>query len=148
MALAAADAVLVTAESCTGGWIAKLLTDVPGSSSWFERGFVTYSNAAKCELLDVSEKTLAREGAVSETVAAQMASGALRASHGTIAVSVTGIAGPDGGTPDKPVGTVCFAWCERGGAPRTQRMQFAGDRAAVRLHAAQRALQGVLEHLE
>ena len=108
--LKAARAKLVTAESCTGGWAAQVVTSVAGSSAWFERGFVTYSNEAKRELLGVQEDTLRAHGAVSEETAREMAQGALSRGKGTVALAVTGVAGPGGGTPDKPVGMVCFAW--------------------------------------
>lgn len=134
---------LVTAESCTGGLIASQLTDIPGSSAWFERGFVTYSNLAKQEMLAVPAQLLLQHGAVSEPVAAAMAAGALQASAGQIALSVTGIAGPDGGTAQKPVGTICFGWAGKGVEVRTLTKQFAGSRQEVRLAACQQALQGV-----
>ncbi|MDR2000768.1 MAG: nicotinamide-nucleotide amidohydrolase family protein, partial [Zoogloeaceae bacterium] len=108
---------LATAESCTGGWIAQVITHTAGSSAWFDRGFVTYSNDAKIEMLGVNPETLARFGAISPETAAAMASGALANSSATIALAVSGIAGPTGGSPDKPVGTVCFAWCKLGEAP-------------------------------
>lgn len=139
---------LVTAESCTGGGIAQIVTSLAGSSQWFERGFVTYSNASKQELLRVSLDTLTRFGAVSEECAAAMAAGALDNSHADIAVSVTGIAGPDGGSADKPVGTVCFGWCQRGQATRTTRVVFAGNREQVRRQSVLMALQGLLDLLE
>ena len=123
---------LVTAESCTGGLIAACLTEIPGSSDVMERGFVTYSNDAKSELLGVSRDLLARHGAVSPHVARAMALGALTHSRADVAVSVTGIAGPSGGTPTKPVGLVYLAACRRGGEPVVQRHGFAGDRQAVR----------------
>lgn len=135
---------LVTAESCTGGWIAKLVTDIAGSSGWFDRGFVTYSNAAKVELLGVRESTLAHYGAVSAETVREMVAGALVHSHAQIAVAVSGIAGPDGGTPDKPVGTVWLAWAVAGGG-RCQCFLFDGDRDAVRRQAVQAALQGLLD---
>ncbi|TAK90413.1 MAG: CinA family protein [Burkholderiaceae bacterium] len=140
--------MLVTAESCTGGGIAAALTERPGSSAWFERGYVTYSNAAKCELLGVQLATLERQGAVSEAVAQEMAVGALAQSHAQLAVSVTGIAGPDGGTLAKPVGTVCFAWAVQGQPCRTETRDFAGDRQAIRLQACIHALAGALQALE
>ena len=136
---------LVTAESCTGGGIAHALTDLAGSSRWFERGFVTYSNEAKRELLGVSDDIFNRHGAVSEACAAAMVQGAINNSHGDIAVSVTGISGPEGGSADKPVGTVCFAWCLRGGPTLSTRTVFPGDRAAVRRQAVLLALQGLLD---
>lgn len=122
---------LVTAESCTGGGIAQIVTSLAGSSHWFERGFVTYSNESKQELLQVSPDTLTRFGAVSEECAAAMALGALNNSHADIAVSVTGIAGPDGGSADKPVGTVCFAWSQAEQATLTTRVVFADRKSVV-----------------
>lgn len=140
--------MLATAESCTGGWIAKLCTDLAGSSLWFERGFVTYSNAAKQDMLGVKAETLAQYGAVSEAVTAEMATGALQHSRAQVAVSVSGIAGPGGGTPTKPVGTVCFGWARQDGKIRTATHTFQGDREAVRYQAVQYALQGVLQMLD
>lgn len=145
--LKAAGALLVTAESCTGGWVAQAVTSVPGSSDWFERGFVCYSNASKAELLGVSPETLERHGAVSEETAREMAQGALRRGRGTLAVAVTGVAGPAGGTPGKPVGTVCLAWAGEHGM-RSETRHFAGDRESVRHQSVERALQGVLEALD
>ena len=139
--------MLATAESCTGGWIAKLCTDLAGSSAWFERGFVTYSNAAKQDMLGVQATTLAQYGAVSESVTAEMAAGALQHSRAQVAVSVGGIAGPGGGTATKPVGTVCFGWAVQGGEVRTATRTFEGDREAVRYQAVQYALSGVLQAL-
>lgn len=144
--LAATGGWLVTAESCTGGAIAQAVTSVPGSSAWFERGFVTYSNAAKEEMLGVRSETLERFGAVSEETAIEMARGALRRSHATVAVAVTGVAGPAGGTAAKPVGLVCFAWASAG-ETRSESRRFDGDRAAVRRQAVERALQGVMNLL-
>ncbi|WP_298623704.1 CinA family protein [uncultured Legionella sp.] len=135
---------LVTAESCTGGLISAYLTEVPGSSAWFERGFVTYSNLAKQEMLSVPEELLRQFGAVSEEVALAMATGALQHSAGHIAVSVTGIAGPDGGSIDKPVGTVCFGWAVRDTQHQTLRKQFNGTRQEIRVAACEVALRGVL----
>jgi len=135
--------MLVTAESCTGGWIAKCCTDLPGSSHWFERGFVTYTNEAKAEELGVLEETLQAYGAVSEATVAEMAVGALRQSRAQVSVSVSGIAGPGGGRPDKPVGTVCFGWAVAGKAPVTRRLHFLGDREQVRRQAVAEALRGV-----
>lgn len=146
--LRASGWMLATAESCTGGWISTVLTAIPGSSLWFERGFVTYSNASKQELLRVSAQTLESEGAVSETVAREMAQGALQASRAQVSVAVTGIAGPDGGTPAKPVGTVCFAWAVRGGSTESTTMHFDGNREAVRRQSVDAALQGVLRNLD
>ena len=135
--------MLATAESCTGGMIAAACTDLAGSSDWFERGFVTYSNAAKTELLGVPAELIAQHGAVSEPVAAAMAEGALRQSHAQLSVAVTGVAGPGGGSADKPVGTVWFAW-SAGGPTQTQCVRWDGDRAAVRAQTVQHALQGLL----
>jgi nicotinamide-nucleotide amidase len=139
--------MLVTAESCTGGWVAQAVTAIAGSSAWFERGFVTYSNAAKQELLGVAQKTLKKHGAVSEQTAREMATGALKHSRGTVALAVTGIAGPGGGSADKPVGTVCFAWVRKGKPPRSETRRFRGGREAVRRRSVVRALEGVLELL-
>ena len=138
---------LVTAESCTGGWVAQAVTSIAGSSDWFERGFVAYSNDAKRELLGVGEDTLVRHGAVSEETAREMARGALAHSRGTIALAITGIAGPTGGTTAKPVGMVCFAWAQDGRL-RSETRHFAGDREAVRRQAVIRALEGVIEALD
>jgi nicotinamide-nucleotide amidase len=137
--------MLATAESCTGGWVAQAVTSVSGSSNWFERGFVTYSNAAKKELLGVRAATLARHGAVSEAVAREMAAGALRRSRAQIAVAVTGIAGPGGGTRKKPVGLVWFAWATKKGGAQSAVRRFAGGRDAVRRRSVAFALQGLLE---
>lgn len=138
---------LVTAESCTGGAIAAALTGLAGSSEWFERGLVTYSNAAKQDLLGVSAALLTEHGAVSEEVVRTMAAGALRHSPAHISVAVSGIAGPGGGTPDKPVGTVCLAWADIDGRTASRTVQFRGDRQAVRAQATYAALQGLLEFL-
>jgi nicotinamide-nucleotide amidase len=137
---------LVTAESCTGGWVAQALTSVAGSSAWFERGYVTYSNAAKHEMLGVALSILRRHGAVSEQTARAMARGALRRSRGTIALAVTGIAGPGGAVPGKPVGTVCFAWAQ-GRRLRSETRRFRGGRGSVRRQSAVHALRGVLKWL-
>ena len=139
--------MLATAESCTGGWIAKCCTDVAGSSAWFDRGFITYSNAAKQDMLGVRAETLAQYGAVSEAVVAEMAMGALQHSQAHIAVAVSGIAGPSGGSVEKPVGTVCFAWAVRGGEVTTTTCHFAGDREAVRWQATEYALYGLLQRI-
>jgi len=136
---------VATAESCTGGLVAGAITDVPGSSAWFERGFVTYSNEAKMEMLGVRPETLAAHGAVSEATAAEMAAGALARSRADIAAAVTGVAGPDGGSTAKPVGTVCFGWARRGGAVDTATRRFAGDRAAVRAATVEAALRGLID---
>jgi nicotinamide-nucleotide amidase len=145
--LRAANAVLVTAESCTGGWAAQVVTSVAGSSEWFERGFVTYSNAAKQELLGVRADTLQRHGAVSEETAREMALGALARSRGTIALSITGVAGPGGGSAAKPVGTVCLAWAGNGKA-KARTCYFSGDRESVRRQSVIHALEGVLQALD
>jgi nicotinamide-nucleotide amidase len=138
---------LVAAESCTGGWIAKVCTDLPGSSAWFERGLVTYSNEAKAELLGVAPGDIHRFGAVSEEVAAAMARGAVEKGPADVGVAVSGIAGPDGGTPDKPVGTVCFGWALPDDIVETEQHRFEGDREDVRRASVARALQGLLERL-
>lgn len=142
-AVLAARHSMVTAESCSGGWIAKTLTDVAGSSDWFEAGMVAYSYEAKQALLGVRPETLMRHGAVSEETALEMVSGALIHSGASLAVAVTGIAGPGGGTPDKPVGTVWIAWKRRGGYPRAELFQFPGDREAVRRQTVAAALRGL-----
>ena len=140
-------ATLATAESCTGGWIAKTLTDLSGSSAWFECGVVSYSNAAKEALLGVRAETLARHGAVSRETALEMVDGALTRFGTTVAVAVTGIAGPTGGTPEKPVGTVWIGWKRRGGEARAERFHFAGDRETVRRRTVAAALHGVAKIL-
>jgi nicotinamide-nucleotide amidase len=145
--LTAARLVLTTAESCTGGWLSKVVTDIAGASAWLDRGFVTYSNAAKQEMLGVSAGTIAEHGAVSEDVASEMAQGALAHSLASVAVAVTGVAGPNGGSEDKPVGTVCFAWVVEGRSPITQRVQFAGNREEVRHQSVRLALDRLLELL-
>jgi nicotinamide-nucleotide amidase len=142
--LKAARQILVTAESCTGGWVAQAVTSVAGSSDWFERGYVTYSNAAKEELLGVRQATLKKHGAVSVETAREMAQGALARSKGTVALAVTGVAGPGGGTAEKPVGMVCFAWADKRGT-RVETKNFSGDRDAVRRQSVIRALEGVIE---
>jgi len=136
--------MLTTAESCTGGWIAEAITMVPGSSDWFERGFVTYTYISKREMLGVKEATLDQHGAVSEEVVREMAEGALARSHAQVAVAVSGVAGPSGGTPGKPVGMVCLAWGAKGSSPRSETQRYAGDREAVRRQAVEHALEGVL----
>ena len=132
--LLARGLALTTAESCTAGWVAKVVTDIPGSSAWYDRGFVTYSDAAKCEMLGVSADSLAEHGAVS--------------SNAGVAVAVSGIAGPDGGSEEKPVGTVLFAWLREGDKPLVQRLQFAGNRDEVRHQSVRVALERLLELLE
>ena len=142
-----ASEILATAESCTGGWAAQVVTSVAGSSAWFERGFVTYSNEAKQELLGVRAETLRAHGAVSEETACEMARGALERSRATVSVSITGVAGPAGGTPEKPVGTVCFAWA-RAGEVRSETRRFAGDRESIRRQSVILALEGVMRALD
>ena len=139
--------MMSTAESCTGGLIAAACTDLSGSSAWFERGFVTYSNAAKTELLGVPDGLIAAHGAVSEPVARAMAEGAVARSHAQAGVAVTGVAGPTGGSADKPVGTVWFGWCVDGRTTTALR-RFDGDRAAVRAQTVAHALRQLLERLE
>jgi nicotinamide-nucleotide amidase len=139
--------MLAAAESCTGGWVAKVCTDLAGSSSWFERGFVTYSNESKQEMLGVSGETLERFGAVSEQTVAEMAMGALARSHAQLAVAISGIAGPGGGSAQKPVGTVCFAWARSGVGTVVERLCFEGDREQVRRQAVAHALQGAVQQL-
>ena len=146
--LKAQGLMLASAESCTGGWVAQAVTAIAGSSDWFERGFVTYADVAKQEMLGVSAATLARYGAVSEQTACEMAAGALAHSRALVAVAITGIAGPSGGSPEKPVGTVCFAWSRKNAAPVVQTRHFEGDRESVRRQSVIVALQGVLELLE
>jgi nicotinamide-nucleotide amidase len=145
--LQARGLTLVTAESCTGGWIAKCVTDIPGSSGWLDRGFVTYSNAAKEDMLGVEPGTLDIHGAVSEQTVREMVLGALANSPAEVAVAVSGIAGPGGGTPDKPVGTVWLAWAIRGGAQAARRVRFDGDRELVRRRTVEAALAGLIELL-
>jgi len=145
--LRAAGRRIVTAESCTGGWVAKALTDVPGSSQWFEGGYVTYSNAAKMRDLGVAARTLESFGAVSEQTVREMAEGALRAGHGNVALAVSGIAGPDGGLPGKPVGTVWFCAAARQGTAIdiiAEEQLFGGDRREVRSRSVQHALRLIL----
>lgn len=144
LALQDRQLLLATAESCTGGGVAAAVTDIAGSSAWFERGFVTYSNEAKTQMLGVPAALIAAHGAVSVEVAAAMAQGALRHSAAQVAVSTTGIAGPGGAVPGKPVGTVCFGWASAAGV-RTERCCFDGDRQAVREQAVAHALQGLLQ---
>jgi nicotinamide-nucleotide amidase len=139
--------MLATAESCTGGGIAQAITEVAGSSAWFERGFITYSNLSKQQMLGVRESTLKQHGAVSEMTVREMVAGALQHSAAQVAVSVSGIAGPDGGTAEKPVGTVWFAWGIRNGEAVAKRYQLSGNRAEVRAQAVHVALQGVINLL-
>jgi nicotinamide-nucleotide amidase len=146
-ALKAHGLMLATAESCTGGWIAAAITAVPGSSTWFERGFVTYSYISKREMLDVQPETLGTHGAVSEPTVREMVTGALAHSHAQVAVAVSGTAGPSGGTAEKPVGTVCFAWGIDGEPPESETRHFAGTREEVRRESVIHALSGVLYRL-
>jgi nicotinamide-nucleotide amidase len=140
--------MLATAESCTGGGVAQAITEVAGSSGWFERGFVTYSNLSKQQMLGVSLTSLNRHGAVSEAVVREMVAGALLHSAAQVALAVSGIAGPEGGTPDKPVGTVWFAWGSNAGEILAQRHQIEGNRVEVRAYSVHIALQGVLDMLK
>lgn len=141
--LRARGQMLATAESCTGGWIAKACTDITGSSDWFEVAAVTYSNRAKQSLLGITSATLEKHGAVSRECALEMVAGVLARFGASIAVAVTGIAGPGGGTPDKPVGTVWIAWQRRGGAAQAELFHFDGDRDAVRRQTVAAALEGI-----
>lgn len=138
---------LAVAESCTGGWLAKVITDLAGSSAWFDRGFVSYSNAAKQEMLGVLPKTLDAHGAVSEAVVAEMAAGALAQSAADVAVAISGVAGPGGGSAEKPVGTVCLAWAWPPNRLATQRLHLSGDRDAVRRQTVQAAIDGLMQRL-
>jgi nicotinamide-nucleotide amidase len=146
--LRASGWMLTTAESCTGGWVAQAVTAIAGSSDWFERGFVTYSDAAKQEMLGVSARTLAAHGAVSEQTARDMATGALAHSRAQVALAITGIAGPGGGSPEKPVGMVCFAWAAAGDKISVDTRYFEGDRESVRRQSVIVALQGLAQLLE
>jgi nicotinamide-nucleotide amidase len=138
---------ITTAESCTGGLLANTLTETPGSSAWFEQGIISYSNRVKVRLLGVKQSTIEQYGVVSEEVAREMARGAQQSAQAAIGVSVTGLAGPSGGTDDKPVGTVCFAWAMPDTVLSATRC-FEGDRQAVRLQSVKFALEGLLQHLE
>ena len=139
---------LSVAESCTGGWVAQTLTAIAGSSNWFDRGFVTYSNNAKQTMLGVPENTLVRHGAVSEATARAMAQGAITQSGTDWSLSITGIAGPGGGSPEKPVGMVCFAWAQKNGGCEATTHYFDGDRTAIRAQAVEFALRGLLARIE
>lgn len=139
--------VLATAESCTGGAVATAITDIAGSSEWFERGFITYSNEAKREMLGVAQDTLTRYGAVSEAVVREMVAGALYYSHAQVALAVSGIAGPTGGMPDKLVGTVWFAWGVKERQCVARLYHFSGNRAEIRMQSVDMAFQGILELL-
>ncbi|CAG7856199.1 nicotinamide-nucleotide amidase [biofilm metagenome] len=138
---------IATAESCTGGWIAQTITDVPGSSAWFDRGFVTYSNNAKIQMLNVCSLTLEQYGAVSAETAREMVAGALAISEADWAIAVTGIAGPDGGSADKPVGTVFVAWQSSTGISKVEKLQLTGDRHEIRKQTVISALSGLLRLL-
>lgn len=139
---------LATAESCTGGWVAEVITSVPGSSAWFDRGFVTYSDAAKKDMLGIGDALLKKHGAVSDEAVQAMAKGALKHSAADVAVAISGIAGPDGGSPTKPVGTVWLAWAVQGQPVRTRFTHFVGDREMVRQQAVMAALQGIIDAVE
>jgi len=147
IALKARGLMLALAESCTGGMAAEAITSVAGSSAWFDRGFVTYSNDAKIEMLDVSAETLEKFGAVSEETASEMALGALKHSKAQIAISITGIAGPDGGTPEKPVGTVCFVWAGTNIPVTIKTKKIGGNRQQIRHLSVETALTELLEIL-
>jgi nicotinamide-nucleotide amidase len=138
---------VAVAESCTGGWVAKCLTDIAGSSAWFDRGFVTYSNAAKREMLGLSAKTLDTAGAVSEPTVLAMAAGALARSEADLALAISGIAGPGGAVPGKPVGTVCFAWAVKETFQQADTQHFSGDREAVRRQSVAHGLRGLIDVL-
>ena len=140
--------MLVTAESCTGGWVAQVVTSVSGSSDWFDRGFVSYSNYSKQEMLGIKPETLDRHGAVSAEVAKEMAVGALTNSRAQVSVAISGIAGPAGGTPNKPIGTVWLAWAMEGKEARCRSTHFAGDREMVRQQAVMAALQGIIDTVD
>ena len=146
--LTASGRMLVTAESCTGGWVSEAVTMVPGSSQWFERGFVTYTNLAKQEMLGVQSATLELHGAVSEPTVREMVAGALMRSRGDVALAVSGVAGPSGGTAAKPVGMVCLAWGLRDREATAVTRYFPGDREAVRRFAVIAALDGLIRALE
>lgn len=147
-ALAQQGLMLASAESCTGGWLGQAITSIAGSSGWYERGFIAYAVISKHEMLGVSSATLEQYGAVSEETAYEMAEGAIARSHAQVAVAVTGIAGPDGGTAEKPVGMVCFAWLVKDGLARTETRYFSGNREAIRRQSVAGALQGVIDLLQ
>ncbi len=140
--------MLATAESCTGGWVGQLLTALPGSSQWYERGFITYANAAKIEMLGVPTETLDQYGAVSEETASAMAAGALAHSHAQATLAISGIAGPGGGTPQKPVGLVCYGWALEDGTLMSSTCRLDGDREEIRSRAVAAALRGLIDLLE
>lgn len=137
--------MLATAESCTGGWVGQLLTSLAGSSQWYERGFITYANAAKIEMLGVPAATLEAHGAVSEETASAMAAGALAHSHAQAALAISGIAGPSGGTPQKPVGLVCYGWALQDGTVMSSTCRLDGDREEIRSRAVAAALRGLID---
>ena len=139
---------IATAESCTGGWAAQVITHTAGSSAWFDRGFITYSNAAKIDMLGVQQQTLDLYGAVSTETAMEMAKGATENSNAMISLAITGVAGPGGGSPDKPVGTVSFAWCIKGQTAEEDQCHFSGDREAIRRQAVKHALEGLLARIK
>jgi nicotinamide-nucleotide amidase len=139
--------MLATAESCTGGWVAREITAIPGSSHWFDRGFVTYTNLSKQQMLGVSAETIKSHGAVSEQAVREMAEGAIQYSQAKVSVAISGIAGPGGGSEDKPVGTVCLAWAKDGIQTYSKTEYFQGDRESVREQAVMTALQGLLDIL-
>jgi nicotinamide-nucleotide amidase len=147
IALAQDELSLATAESCTGGWLSQAITSIAGSSAWYERGFVAYAPSSKHEMLGVSDATLEQYGAVSEQTASEMAAGAIARSYAQVAVSITGIAGPDGGTTEKPVGMVCFAWIMKEGMALTETRYFNGNREEIRRQSVAGALQGVIDLL-
>ncbi|MCD6706792.1 MAG: CinA family protein [Thiobacillus sp.] len=139
--------MLATAESCTGGWAGQLLTSLPGSSQWYERGFITYANAAKIEMLGVPPEVIDEHGAVSEETASAMAAGALAHSHAQATLAISGIAGPGGGTPQKPVGLVCYGWALEDGAVMSSTCRLDGDREEIRSRAVAAAIRGLIELL-
>lgn len=140
--------MLSTAESCTGGWVAQVVTAIPGSSAWFDRGFITYSNRAKQEMLGVNAATLDAHGAVSEETVKEMATGALARGQAHISVALSGIAGPGGGSPKKPVGTVCIGWAMGDSAPLSTTCRLSGDREEIRSRAVAAALRGLIELID
>ncbi len=144
--LTTAKLMLAVAESCTGGWLAKSCTDIAGSSAWFDRGFVTYSNQSKQDMLAVNSATLENYGAVSQQTALEMATGALAHSQADIVVAITGIAGPDGGTPEKPVGTVWFAWAGKHFPTYSEQHLLAGNRELIREQAVDIAIEGIIKN--
>ncbi|SDY04860.1 CinA family protein [Nitrosomonas sp. Nm58] len=148
VALAERGLILASAESCTGGWIGQVVTAVAGSSAWYDRGFITYSNHAKQQMLGVQAATLTQYGAVSEQTAQEMATGAIKMSDAQVAVAVTGIAGPAGGSQEKPVGMVCFAWASKQELAGSETHFFSGDREAIRRQAVGTALLGIIHLLD